>query len=171
MPPREQKAAQERPDDTQSAEAELLGEAPAAQSASMSQTDMLKRIAELEKELADSKTAEQKAQDALAEAQAGAQSALLFNPAVTEVFAGKRDDGADMWRYKIDLSPSGGVEIRLNGIPYYHGEVYTFDTATLRTVKEIVARTWDHERNISGNNENVYRREMEPRLSGKGGRR
>lgn len=166
MPPREPKAGQDRPTDEQ----ELLGGDTSMQAESTSNDDLRRRIAELEAELAISKSSEQKAQDALAEAQAAAQN-TVFSTAVEAVWAGKREDGEDMWKYRIDLSPSGGVEIRLNGVPYYHGEVYTFDTATLRTVQDIVARTWDHERAVFGNNENVYRREMNVTLSGKGGRR
>lgn len=171
MPPREPKAATERPQEDQ--EREPLGEAQGAINGDPvdAEAALKRRIAELEAELAISQTAEQKAQEALAEASAAAQNALLFNAAVEEVWVGKHEDGHDMWKYKIDLSPSGGVDIRINGVPYYHGEVYTFDTATLRTVKEIVQRTWDHERNISGNNENMYRREMNVTISGKGGRR
>lgn len=176
MPPREPKVAQEQPiEPTEIVERELLGDTEAAPvikaETEPGGLELRQRIAELEAELAKSKSAEQRAKDALAENQAAAQGALIFNAAVTEIHAGKRDDGVDMWKYKIDLSPSGGTEVRLNGIPYYHGEVYEFDTATLRTIKEIVARTWDHERNISGNNENVYRREMNTTISGRGGRR
>jgi hypothetical protein len=177
MPPRDPKAATERPVEEHQ---QRIGEnvvqpeqkelASVSYDAAPSNDALRQRIAELEAELVISKSAEAKAQEALAEAAAAAQNALLFNTAVEEVWIGKRDDGEDMWKYKIDLSPSGGVDVRINGVPYYHGEVYTFDTPTLRTVKEIVQRTWDHERNIHGNNENMYRREMNVTLSGRGRR-
>lgn len=130
--------------------------------------DPRKRIAELEAELAIARSVEEKARAELAENAAAAQNALLFNAAVEEVWVGKNDDGVDMYKFKIDLAPSGGTDIKLNGVPYYHGEVYSFDTNTLRTIKEIVQRTWDHERSINGKNENVYRREMNTTLSGRG---
>lgn len=172
MPARTPQAGADRPKEQPDDERELLGDDATTQQASaMSDEDMRKRIAELEAELELSKSSEVKALEQLAEAQAAAEN-MIFNTSVDEVFAGNRDDGADMWKYKIDLSPSGGVQITLNGIPYYHGEVYTFDTGTLRTIKEIVARTWDHERNIHGNRENAYWREQHVVLSGRtGGRR
>lgn len=144
------------------------GEGAAERPEEKSDIDLRRRIAELEAELAISKTGEEKARAELAESAAAAQNALLFNAAVEEVRIGKNADGVDMYKFKIDLAPSGGTDIKLNGIPYYHGEVYTFDTNTLRTVKEIVQRTWDHERSINGKNENVYRREMNTTLSGRG---
>lgn len=67
--------------------------------------------------------------------------------------------------YRIDLPPSGGEALKLNGVPYYHGTIGEFDLHTLRTVKEIVYRGWDHERNISGSNENVYREQKRPHIS------
>lgn len=144
------------------------GEGAAERPEEKNDIDLRRRIAELEAELAISKTGEEKARTELAESAAAAQNALLFNAAVEEVRIGKNADGVDMYKFKIDLAPSGGTDIKLNGIPYYHGEVYTFDTNTLRTVKEIVQRTWDHEHSINGKNENVYRREMNTTLSGRG---
>lgn len=74
----------------------------------------------------------------------------------------------DIWWYKIDLPPSGGLNVKLNGQPFEHGQVYEFTTDTLRTVKDIVFRCWAHERSIKGDNENFYRRELAPTLRGGG---
>jgi len=72
-----------------------------------------------------------------------------------------------IFKYKIDLPPSGGLGIVINQFPYYHGEVYEFDIDELRTIKDIVARSWGHEANIRGAaNENAYRRPIGKVLRG-----
>jgi hypothetical protein len=130
--------------------------------------DTLKlRIAQLEAELEASKSSEQKALESAAHNAAAAQSVLLFNSATTEVHCGKTEKGDDQWKYKIDLPPSGGTDIRINGRPYYHGETYTFGTELLRSIKEIVQRSWNHEASIQGSNENFYRKEMNRTISGR----
>ena len=126
------------------------------------------RIAELEALLAASKTSEEKALESAAHNAAAAQSVLLFNSATTEINMGVNADGKSMWKYKIDLPPSGGTDIKINMVPYYHGETYTFETDLLRTVKEIVQRAWGHEAQIQGSNENFYRKEMNRSISGRG---
>lgn len=123
------------------------------------------RIAELEAELAKSTAAKDLAEEESARLSAQAQSAI-FTTGVVERPAGKNEDGDDLWWYRIDLSPSGGTEIKINGFPYYHGQTYKLGTDLLRSVKEIVARTWDHENNIMGANENMFRRAQEKVLRG-----
>jgi carboxylesterase type B len=91
---------------------------------------------------------------------AQAQSALLMT-GVVERLAGKTSSGEDLWWYRIDLAPGGGTHVMINGKPYLHGETYKFDTNTLRTVKEIVARTWVHENDIHGHAFNPYRRQQQ----------
>jgi len=59
--------------------------------------------------------------------------------------------------YKINLAPNGGMDLKINGMPMYHGTVVELDLDTLRSVKEIVARGWKHEAEIRGSNENAYR--------------
>lgn len=123
------------------------------------------RIAELEEELARSGAARLIAEDESARLQAQAQSSLLTTN-VTERFAGKNDAGDDTWWYRIDLAPCGGTELKINGVPYYHGSTYQFTTDTLRSVKEIVARTWAHENAINGANENPYKQAQNRILGG-----
>lgn len=89
----------------------------------------------------------------------------------TEIHAGKNDDGNDMWFFRIDLPPSGGQAIVINGTHYFHREQYKFDTPMLQSVKDIQARAWKHDEQIKGSNENAYRRPMERVISGQGGRR
>lgn len=90
---------------------------------------------------------------------------------------GHRDDGREIKKpifkavelptyfYKVDIPPVGGDGLKLNGNPLFHGTVYEFDLDTLRTVKEIVYRSWDHDRAIHGSDENFYRQPQQPTLS------
>ena len=60
--------------------------------------------------------------------------------------------------YTIQLPTGAGLDLTTNGIAYYHGQTYEFDLNTLIDIKSRVARTWDHEKSIHGNNENAYRK-------------
>jgi carboxylesterase type B len=135
-----------------------------------SQDDLLKKIKLLEAELARSQAGKAIAEEESARLSAQAQSSM-FTTNVTERFARKTESGKDLWWYRIDLAPCGGTEIKINGIPYYHGSTYEFETDLLRSIKEIVARTWDHENNIMGNNENVYKVAQDRILRGGDSRR
>lgn len=146
------------------------GSAPAQDAApevekQSTQDALLERIKQLEAELATEKAAKEIAEEESARVMAQAQVAILTS-GVVERPAGKTEDGKDLWWYRIDLAPSGGTEIKINGFPYYHGQTYKFDTDMLRSIKEIVHRTWDHENNIMGANENMYRREQNRVLRG-----
>lgn len=70
------------------------------------------------------------------------------------------------FHYRIDLPPSGGTEISINGVAFYHGEVYVVDLDLLRDLKDKVARSWVHEATIKGSNENVFRRPQNVTLRG-----
>jgi carboxylesterase type B len=113
------------------------------------------RIKALEAALDKSNAGRAIAEEESARLSAQAQSSL-FTTNVTERFS-RKVDGKDLWWYRIDLAPCGGIDIRINGQQYVHGSTYEFETDLLRSVKEIVARTWDHENNIMGSNENVYK--------------
>lgn len=117
------------------------------------------RIKALEAENEKFAAAKDLAEEESARLSAQAQSSLLTT-GVVERFAGVSDDGTDLWWYRIDLAPCGGVDIKINGKPYLHGETYKFDTDTLRTVKEIVARTWVHENDIHGHAFDAYRKQQ-----------
>ena len=127
------------------------------------------RIKRLEEALAKSDAGRMIAEEESARLSAQAQS-TLFTTNVTERFSRKTSDGQDLWWYRVDLAPSGGTDIRINGIQYVHGETYEFTTDLLRSVKEIVSRTWGHEANIHGENENVYKRAQDRVLRGAGRR-
>lgn len=120
------------------------------------QEQLKARIAALEAELAKSTAGRLIAEEESARLSAQAQSSM-FTTNVTERFSRRADDGQDIWWYRIDLAPCGGIDIRLNGQQFVHGTTYEFTTDVLRSVKEIVARTWDHENNINGTNENAYK--------------
>jgi hypothetical protein len=86
-----------------------------------------------------------------------------------ENYAGEMEiDGemTPMYFYRIDLAPCGGTDIRLSGETFFHGEVYKVTVHQLRTLREIVNRTWGHEAQINGTNENFYRKPMERTLRG-----
>jgi hypothetical protein len=93
----------------------------------------------------------------------------------TEIDAGITSEEVDgkmqevqWWYYKIDLPPSGGIDIKINGVAFYHGEQYKITTNTLRMLKDTVAKCWKHEEQIHGSNENFYRRPQERVLRGTG---
>lgn len=60
--------------------------------------------------------------------------------------------------YNIQLPTAAGLCLSTNGIEYYHGQTYEFDALTLAEMKSRVARCWDHEKSIHGDNENAYRK-------------
>jgi hypothetical protein len=83
---------------------------------------------------------------------------------------GHRDDGRDILRpvfkdvkletyfYKIDMPAVGGMDLKINEVPFLQGAVYELDIDTLRTVKDMVHKLWRHEANTQGSNENAYRK-------------
>ena len=60
--------------------------------------------------------------------------------------------------YNIQLPPAAGLSLSTNGIEYYHGETYEFVLPELAEMKSRVARCWDHEKSIHGDNENAYKK-------------
>jgi hypothetical protein len=94
-----------------------------------------------------------------------------------EVSEGKFEDiEKDFWKYTLDLPPSAGEGIKINGMPAYHGQLICVDTDTLRYVKAMVFQAWYHEQSITGTaNDNAFRRgyansgtHLNHSLSGKG---
>lgn len=77
-----------------------------------------------------------------------------------------REDEVPSYFYRIELPPSGGTGLKINGEEFMHGETYQIDLHLLRTVKDMVHRAWAHESNIKGSNENFYRRQTRTVLRG-----
>ncbi len=123
---------------------------------------------EVDRLLAENALLKKALEDQTESQRANARSVSLLGQSMDEVFS-KEAEGTMYWFYRIDLPPSGGSGIKLNGVDYYHGETYEFDTSMLQTVKDIVFRTWAHEQSIKGNDENFYRQHKALRLSGKRG--
>ena len=63
------------------------------------------------------------------------------------------------YAYRIDIPKGAGICLSTNGVEYYHGQSYEFDSETLAEIKSRVARCWDHEKSIHGDNENAYRKQ------------
>ncbi|KVO28315.1 hypothetical protein WJ74_25615 [Burkholderia ubonensis] len=142
---------------------ELIGGAKPVEE---SREALLERIRALEAENAKLGAAKDIAEEESARLSAQAQSALLTS-GVIERYAGKAEDGeTDLWWYRIDLAPCGGEHLKINGTPYLHGHTYKFDTDTLRSIKEMVARTWVHENDINGHAFNPYRQAQNKVLGG-----
>lgn len=138
-------------------------------------------------------TAAEKERDDAAQAAAANQGVILLQGDSREVATGRsvevsravkykgdgyRDDGRQVIKpvfepqsmptfyYKIDLPASGGYGIKINGVDFMHGETYELDEDLLRTIKDMVARSWAHEGTIRGSNENVFRRQQNVTLRG-----
>ena len=77
------------------------------------------------------------------------------------------------YKVLIDLPPSGGWDIRINNgtQQYCHGQEYSVDINTLRTLKEIMHRSWKHHQDLKGGDENQYRQPVHATLSGRTGGR
>lgn len=68
--------------------------------------------------------------------------------------AGKDAEGEHVESVQIDLAPHSPW-ITIDGRLYYHGLSYKFTQAQAQTIKEIMFRTWQHEREIGGANMNA----------------
>lgn len=93
---------------------------------------------------------------------------ICLNPA-------ERDERKLKWKevemptyfYAIQLPAGAGMSLSTNGVELYHGQTYEFDPIMLAEVKSRVARCWDHEKSIHGDNENAYRRPVNAHLISK----
>jgi hypothetical protein len=119
---------------------------------------------------------ERKDEDGVYKKQVGMRLARRFDELIGEVVEEEVPKYAyfrmcDFYRYRIELPPSGGLDVRINGVPYYHGQEYSIDLDTLRTIKDVVHRSWAHEASIRGSNENFYRQPANVVLRGGEARR
>jgi hypothetical protein len=123
--------------------------------------ELMEEVQRLTRQLEDSK------QQAYVEAQSSGQRARYLGETVErDVVGGEdRERATTLWEYTIDLPPSGGTDIKLNGIPFYHGQTYRVTKGTLDVLRDQVSRSWQHEANIRGSNENAYRRPRETTFS------
>ena len=81
------------------------------------------------------------------------------------VCLGEDDRGVMRYRIKINLPPSGGSDIKINGTSFYHGQEYDLREETVRCIQEIEYRCWEQEDLTRGRkNENFYRREQAPQI-------
>ncbi len=95
---------------------------------------------------------------------------VCLNPHIPDVKKHKYHEvEVPTYYYNIQLPAGAGVCLYTNGVEYYHGETYEFDQYTLADVKSRVARCWDHEKSIHGNDENVYRKPTNRHLTMKRG--
>ena len=154
---------------------------------SASEVEALKaQIAELNRQIAE-KDGKLSAADEAARLAAESQGVPFMQSVIVEVPTGRKvkvQHAVNPWvrksdllkfeeievptyYYKIDLPPSGGVDLKINGESKYHGVTYEFTLDELRTVKDMVARSWGHEANIKGSNENIFRRPQNRVLSAK----
>jgi hypothetical protein len=67
---------------------------------------------------------------------------------------GKDASGDSVENVQINLAPHSPF-ISLDGRLYYHGLSYKFTQGQAQTIKEIMSRTWQHEREIGGANLNA----------------
>ena len=78
----------------------------------------------------------------------------------------ERDEKEQKWKtikyptymYAVQLPAGAGLCLATNGVEYYHGQAYEVDPFTLADLKSRVARCWEHEKSIHGDNENAYRK-------------
>lgn len=141
--------------------------------------DLKKQVAELQVSLAAEKEARTQAELVMMEmAEASSASSGIVQVASDEIPTGKtikmsicsnpyeRDERKQKFKqvdvptffYNIQLPTGAGTHLMTNGEQFFHGETYEFDEFTLREIKSRVARCWDHEKSIHGNNENAYRK-------------
>lgn len=78
-------------------------------------------------------------------------------------------DKMDIVEHRIDLGPSAD-HIRINGNIYQHGQTYKLRRDVYDCIRDIEAKTWEHERVRKGDlDENAYRLSGRRSLSARGG--
>ena len=137
------------------------------------------QIASLEAQLSEARSAQ-----AMLQAQVDAASAYTIPSGVEEVPTGKtmkvrkfkeydikgyKDSGEPIvtpifetvdvpeYVYQINMAPCGGTDLKINGVAYFHGAIVKTDIDTIRLLKDMVYKTWKHDADIHGTDENFYR--------------
>jgi hypothetical protein len=67
-------------------------------------------------------------------------------------------------RITLDLAEHSDRLI-IDSVIYLHGGTYTVDKPTYDTMREMVHRGWEHQREIDGKNNNAYRKQANVMLS------
>jgi|GEM_PF-1656566 len=148
----------------------------AKKNSELSYEELQAQIADLEKKLKVETKARSEAEElASAVAQAGQFSANTEEQPTGKTITlsvclnpGEKDEKKLKWKdveyptyfYTIQLPAGAGLDLTTNGIAYYHGQTYEVDPMTLVDLKSRVARCWDHEKSIHGDNENAYRKPL-----------
>lgn len=137
--------------------------------------ELAAQVADLQKQLGESRADATEAQKLAALYRSDKEEVLTGKTVkVTRCIgyevAGYHDDGRQVlkpkWKeveeptywYTIDMPPVGGTHALLNGREFYHGQTYEVTIDELRTMKEICARLWSHERSIHEDNTEAFRR-------------
>lgn len=77
------------------------------------------------------------------------------------------DPEEELFPFTIDVAGHAD-RIMLDGRIYLHGQTYEFTKKELDTIRDICARTWDHEEEIGGSNRDYYRRPRHTRVGPNG---
>lgn len=78
----------------------------------------------------------------------------------------KIDPDEEMYYITVDLAPFAD-RITLDGVVYMHGATYEVPHRQYDTMREIVARTWEHEAEIGNANSQFYRKPRSVKLGPK----
>jgi hypothetical protein len=73
----------------------------------------------------------------------------------------------ELQEIQIDL-PGHAPHVMLDNVIYLHGHTYTLPRNQVDSIKDIMARAWDHENDIGGANRDVYRKPRNQRISQNG---
>lgn len=136
--------------------------------------DLLAQMEQLKADLEREKTARSAAEEmahALAQFGQNNEERATGKTLTVKVCANpeERDTKKQIWKdvefplyaYKIDIPAGFGISLWTNGREYYHGQTYEFTERGLADIKSRIARCWDHEKSIHGDNVNAYRRQRE----------
>src|SRR5208282_672539 len=125
------------------------------------QKKLLDQIAALQAEKAALEAKVEKTQQEKEALEAVQAQGAVFGIQAEERLTGKKVMVKRLKNMKVVGFENGREILRpvFNDVAFYHGAVYEVDVDTLKTLKDIVYRCWDHDRQIHGDkNESAYRR-------------